>query len=212
MIAISEHLRRGLWTSNPALVQLLGLCPLLAVSTSAVNGLSLGVTTTLALLGSNLGVSLSRRYIQREVRLPVYVLILATMVTVVDLCLQAYAPDVHRNLGIFVPLIVTNCAVLARAEAFASRHGPADAAADACAMGLGFALVLTSLGALRELLGTGVIFAGAEQLFGAVGRELRLEVFEGEGLLVALLPPGAFLTLAALGMARNLIIQRGEGK
>jgi electron transport complex protein RnfE len=212
LIAISEHLRRGLWTSNPALVQLLGLCPLLAVSTSAVNGLSLGVTTTLALLGSNLGVSLSRRYIQREVRLPVYVLILATMVTVVDLCLQAYAPDVHRNLGIFVPLIVTNCAVLARAEAFASRHGPADAAADACAMGLGFALVLTSLGALRELLGTGVIFAGAEQLFGAVGRELRLEVFEGEGLLVALLPPGAFLTLAALGMARNLIIQRGEGK
>jgi electron transport complex protein RnfE len=212
LIAISEHLRRGLWTSNPALVQLLGLCPLLAVSTSAVNGLSLGVATTLALLGSNLGVSLSRRYIQREVRLPVYVLILATMVTVVDLCLQAYAPDVHRNLGIFVPLIVTNCAVLARAEAFASRHGPADAAADACAMGLGFALVLTSLGALRELLGTGVIFAGAEQLFGAVGRELRLEVFEGEGLLVALLPPGAFLTLAALGMARNLIIQRGEGK
>lgn len=196
-MTVGEHARRGLWQENPALVQLLGLCPLLAVSNSAVNGVGLGVATLVALLLSSSVVSLTRHRVPRSVRLPVYVLVLATAVSIVDLGMEAWLPALHERLGIFVPLIVTNCAVLARAESFAARHPPRDAVLDALFVGLGFAAVLLALGALREVLGSGAVFAGADLLLGAGAEDLRWQLAEG-GVRLALLPPGAFLALALL--------------
>jgi len=201
--------RQGLWQNNPGLVQLLGLCPLLAVTTTAVNGLGLGLATIFVLVCSNLAVSLLRSTLQPEVRIPAFVLIIATTVTVVDLSLQAWWHDLSRTLGIFVPLIVTNCTILARAEAFASRQPPISALHDGLAQGIGFALVLIALGAGRELIGQGTVFADADLLLGPWAEGLTLQLMpEGWGLLLAMLPPGAFIGLGLMVALRQYLIQR----
>lgn len=200
---------QGLWHNNPGLVQLLGLCPLLAVTNTAVNGLGLAVATLFVLVGSNLAVSVLRTRLVPEIRIPAFVLVIATLVTVVDLSLQAWLHDLSRTLGIFVPLIVTNCTILARAEAFASRQRLLPSMHDGLAQGVGFGLVLLALGAGREIIGQGTIFAGAELLLGewAAGLSLRL-LPEGYGLLLALLPPGAFIGLGLMVALRQYLIAR----
>ncbi len=160
----------GLWRQNTGLVILLGLCPLLAVTGTAVNGIGLGLATTLTLVCSNLAVSLSRRLLRPEIRIPAYVLIIASVVTTIQLLMQAWFHDLYRVLGIFIPLIVTNCAIIGRAEAFASRNPPLSSALDGLATGLGFCLTLVALGAFRELVGRGTLFSQAELLFGEIGR------------------------------------------
>jgi Na+-translocating ferredoxin:NAD+ oxidoreductase subunit E len=200
---------QGLWHNNPGLVQLLGLCPLLAVTNTAINGLGLGLATIAVLAGSNVAVSMLRGTLQAEIRIPAFVLIIATLVTVVDLSLQAWLHDLSRTLGIFVPLIVTNCTILARAEAFASRQAVLPALHDGLAQGIGFALVLISLGALRELIGQGTLMADADLLLGPWAAGLTLNILpEGWGLLLAVLPPGAFIGLGLLVALRQYLIHR----
>lgn len=192
----------GLWSANTGLVQLLGLCPLLAVSTNAVNALGLGLATVLALTATNAAISALCGLTQREVRIPAFVMIIAAIVTAIELAMHAWLPALHAVLGLFLPLIVTNCAIMARAEAFASRNPPARAALDGFAVGLGFLGVLFVLGALREALGQGTLFAGAGALLGWPALEMR---FAGSGFLLAVLPPGAFVLLALLIALKNRI-------
>jgi Na+-translocating ferredoxin:NAD+ oxidoreductase subunit E len=199
-----EVLKTGLWSNNAGLVQLLGLCPLLAVSTSLVNGLGLGIATTLVLLASNLTVSMIRDFVRPEIRIPVFVLVIASFVTAVELAMNAWFHELFRVLGIFIPLIVTNCAIIGRAEAFASREPPGLAALDGLAMGVGFTGVLVTLGAARELIGQGTLFAGAHMMFGEAARGIELSLTDG-GFLLALLPPGAFIGLGLLVAAKNLV-------
>lgn len=201
--------RDGLWTNNPGLIQLLGLCPLLAVTTTATNGLGLGLATMCVMLITNTVVSALRHQIPRDIRIPLFVLIIASTVTAVELLIHAYFFELGRTLGIFIPLIVTNCTILARAEAFASRQSVPSAMVDGLSQGLGFAWVLVCLGALRELIGTGTVFARADVLLGSWAQALELSVFpEGSGLLLALLPPGAFLLLGLLVALHQHLIRR----
>jgi len=196
----------GVWDDNPGLVQLLGLCPLLAVTTTLVNGLSLGLATMMVLGMSNLLVSASRRWIRSEIRIPMYVLIIASLVTCVELVFKAYFPALDRSLGIFIPLIVTNCTVVARAEVFASRNPVVPSVVDGLSMGLGFALLLTAIGTFRELLGGGTVFAHLDMLFG--GEPFRGLMIADGGFLLALLPPGAFFSLALAVAAKNALDHR----
>ncbi|MFK8051980.1 MAG: electron transport complex subunit RsxE [Woeseiaceae bacterium] len=198
--------RDGLWQNNPGIVQLLGLCPLLAITNTAVNAIGLAIATLFVLASSNLLVSIARRALQPEIRIPAYVLIIASLVTAIELLFHAYAPALHARLGIFLPLIVTNCAIVARAEAFASRQPPMRALADGLAHGIGFGWVLLAIGIIRELVGSGRVFSGLDQLVpGATSQGI---VIADSGLLIALLPPGAFFALALLLVIRNLILQR----
>lgn len=203
-----EILRNGLWGNNAALVQLLGLCPLLAVTTTAVAGLGLGLATLLVITASNVAVSLIRNIVPRDVRIPVFILVIAAFVTVVELVMAAWLHELYRTLGLFLPLIVTNCAILGRAEAFASRQPVGPAAVDGVATGAGFAAVLILLGALRELLGHGTLLDGADQLFGPVAAGWKLELTAGDPFLLAILPPGAFIGLALLLAIKNRIDER----
>jgi len=199
-----EQWADGLWHNNPGLVQLLGLCPLLAVTNTTVNGLGLGLATLLVLTSSNLIVSLIRPLLQPDIRIPAFVLIIASLVTAIDLTLQAWFAGLSQNLGIFVPLIVTNCTLLARAEAFASRNPPGPALIDGLAQGLGFALVLIALGSMRELLGQGTLLADAELLLGDWAALLSIQLLpQGWGLLLAILPPGAFILLGLMVALRQ---------
>lgn len=203
---LADHLRRGLWEDNPGLVQLLGLCPLLAVTTTLVNGLALGLATLIVLTMSNALVSMSRRFLLREIRIPVYVLIIASLVTCVELMFEAWLPALDRSLGIFIPLIVTNCAIVARAELFASRNRVLPSIADGVGMGAGFALLLAGIGFFRELFGQGTVFADVGMLVGgAPGGGLALP---GSGLLLVLLPPGAFFALALAVALKNALDNR----
>ncbi len=195
--------RDGLWHHNAALVRLLGLCPLLAVSTTVVNGLALGVATLAVITVSNGMVSLLRATLRPETRIALFVLIIATLVTLVDMAMAAWFYPLHEALGIFVPLIVTNCAVLARAENFASRHAPLPSVVDGLATGAGFAAVLVLLGSVRELVGHGTLLRDAELLFGPGAAGWLLQVPAYDGFLLALLPPGAFFALALAVAARN---------
>lgn len=181
--SFTQRLKSGLWHQNPGLVQLLGLCPLLAVTTTFVNGLGLGIATLAVLTASNALVSLTRRFLLREIRIPMYVLIIASLVTCTELVFKAWFPALDRSLGIFIPLIVTNCAIVARAEVYASRHGVWPSIVDGFVMGAGFALLLMAIGLFRELLST--------------------------AWLLAVLPPGAFFSLAIAVAARNAIDSRG---
>jgi electron transport complex protein RnfE len=199
----------GLWTNNQALVALLGLCPLLAVSNSVINALGLGLATTVTLLLSNTTVSLLRKLVPGEIRLPVFVLVIAAIVTAIELLMNAFFHELYRTLGIFIPLIVTNCAILARAEAFASRNRIDRAAVDGLFMGLGFTLALAALGALREAVGTGTLLAHAELLFGDHAKAWTLTLFDGyDGFLLAVLPPGAFIGLGLVIAGKNLLDAR----
>lgn len=197
----------GLWRNNPALVQLLGLCPLLAITTSLVNGLMLGLATAAVLLLTNISISLMRAALVPAVRIPLFVLIIASLVTAIDLMTSALFFELHETLGLFIPLIITNCAILAQAETVASRRPVGYAAASAIATGLGFCAVLVVLGGMREILGSGTLFAGLEMLFGPAAEALRIE-FGFDGMLIAILPPGAFFGLAALLAIRNCLIAR----
>jgi electron transport complex protein RnfE len=199
-----EITQNGLWNNNVALVQLLGLCPLLAVTSTVVNGLGLGIATLITLMLSNTIVSLIRGFVRSEVRLPVFVLIIASVVTIVELTMKALFFDLYLVLGIFIPLIVTNCAIIGRAEGFASRNAVGPAAFDGLMMGLGFLLVLVVLGGLREIIGFGTLFAHAELMFGEGAKSLMLEINpDYPGFLLAVLPPGAFFGLALLIVAKN---------
>lgn len=201
-----QSFRSGLWDDNPGLVQLLGLCPLLAVTTTFVNGLSLGLATLLVLTGSNILVSATRRFIRSEIRIPMYVLIIASLVTCIELIFKAYFPALDRSLGIFIPLIVTNCTVVARAEIFASRNRLVPSIVDGVSMGLGFALLLSAIGAFRELIGQGSILSRMDMLIG--GEPLRgLTLIDG-GFLLAILPPGAFFSLALAVAGKNAFDRR----
>lgn len=207
--ASREIIHTGLWNNNPALVQLLGLCPLLAVSNSLVNGLGLGIATVAVLCASNLVVSLSRNLLRDEIRIPVFVLLIASLVTVIELIMNAWFHGLYRVLGIFVPLIVTNCAIIGRAEAFASRNRPLPSLLDGLAMGGGFAATLVALGAARELIGRGSLLDGADLLFGDIASNWTLQFFDPEhGFLLALLPPGAFIGLGMLVALKNALDQR----
>ncbi|WP_290610741.1 electron transport complex subunit E [Arsukibacterium sp. UBA3155] len=204
--SIRELTVQGLWRNNPGLVQLLGLCPLLAVTGTVTNALGLGFATLLVLLGSNIVVSLVRNVVPSEIRIPVFVLIIASFVTVIQLLMNAYTFGLYQSLGIFIPLIVTNCAIIGRAEAFASKNAVLPAAIDALMMGLGFMLVLVVLGAMREILGQGTLFDGADLLLGDWAASLRIELFALDTqFLLALLPPGAFIGMGLLIALKNLI-------
>lgn len=202
---------QGLWKNNPALVQLLGLCPLLAVTATITNGLGLGLATTLVLIGSNATVSIIRNWVPNEIRIPIFVMIIAAFVTIVQLLMNAYTFELYQALGIFIPLIVTNCAIIGRAEAYASKNPLSYAAFDGFMMGLGFTVVLVLLGAMRELLGYGTLFAGAELLLGEWATSLKITVFTSESpFLLAILPPGAFLGMGLLIALKNVLDKRFE--
>lgn len=198
---------QAIWHSNPALVQMLGLCPLLAVSNSTVTALGLGIATLGVLLASNGIVSLLRKQIKDSVRLPALVLIIASLVTLTEFLMQAYAYQLQLSLGIFLPLIVTNCLILARAEAYAKKQGLLASLLDALGMGLGFLWVLLLLGAMREALGQATLLADMHLLFGESAKDWKI-TFAQSGLLLALLPPGAFILLGLMAALKNWIDAR----
>ncbi len=189
---IKQNLTKGFFKENAVFVLLLGLCPTLAVSNSAINGLGMGLATTFVLMSSNIAISLVKNQIPDKVRIPSFIIIIASFVTIVDLTMAAFLPDLHAALGIFIPLIVVNCIVLARAESFASKNNVFDSMIDGLSMGLGFAMALTILGIIRELLGAGSIF----------GINIPIYPLDGSGnaitTLIFILAPGAFLVLGYL--------------
>lgn len=200
-----QLIHNGLWKNNPALVQILGLCPLLAVSNNAINALGLGLATLFVLTLSNVLVSVTRQWVRTEIRIPVFVLLIASAVTVAETVIQAFAYPLYQSLGIYLALIVTNCAIIARAEAYAVKNPVLPAALDGLFMGLGFLWVLLSLGMLREVLAQGTIFAGADRLFGA-GTDLTITVLHlDNGIILAALPAGAFIGYGLLIAAKNAL-------
>lgn len=209
MSATKEIVENGLWKQNPGVVQLLGLCPTLAVTTTLVNGLSLGLATALVMAASNGAVSPVRRYIPDEIRVPVFILVIAALVTVIDLLINAFALPLHQVLGIFIPLIVVNCIVLARVESFAAKNEPVPSVLDGFMMGIGLTLVLSLLGGMRELAGKGTLFSGIDLVFGPNAAQFIVTVIpDYHGFLLAILPPGAFIGLALLIAGRNWVEQR----
>lgn len=183
---LAKIFKNGLINENPTFVQVIGMCPTLAVTTSAINGLGMGLSTTLVLICSNVAISLMRKIIPDKIRIPSFVVVIATFVTIVGMLLKAYVPALDKALGLYIPLIVVNCLILARAEGFASKNGAVKSAIDGLGMGLGFSIALTVLGAVREILGGGSLFGMS--LFGA----------SFQPALLFILPPGAFLTLGFL--------------
>jgi electron transport complex protein RnfE len=207
MKATNEYLtiaRDGLWNSNPALVQLLGLCPLMAVTNSTVNGLGMGLATAATFIVSNGIVSLIRNWVTPEIRVPVFMLAIACVVTVIQLIMNAFLHELYTVLGIFLALIVTNCNVLARAE-YAAKHKPLNAMFDGFMMGLGFCLVLAVMGAMREMLGSGTLFANFHLLFGEGARNFTIKLGDYHGMLLGILAPGGFMALGILIALKNFI-------
>ncbi|NVK25014.1 MAG: electron transport complex subunit E [Gammaproteobacteria bacterium] len=204
---------QGLWKNNPALVQLLGLCPLLAVTNTFINALGLALATMLVLIVSNLTISLVQQWVTKEIRIPVFIMIIASFVTMIELLMNAYTYGLYLSLGIFIPLIVTNCAIIGRAEAFASKNPPKAAAFDGLMMGLGFAVILLLLGGSREILGQGTLFDGAQLLFGDWATALRIEIFQfDQQFLLAILPPGAFIGMGFIIAGKNYLDHKHEQK
>ena len=199
----SQILRTGVWTENASLAGLFGLCPLLAVSSTVVNALGLGIATTFVIIVCVSCVSLMRGFLHVEYRIAAYVLIIAATVTVVDLLMNAFFHDLHLQLGIFVPLIATNCIILVRADQFARHNRCLRSMTDGLAAGLGFILALVTLGTIRELIGHGTLLADAWMLFGRAGNSMTLTVADGGGLELALLPAGAFFSLAFIIAGKN---------
>ena len=206
---VSDIFYQGLWKNNPGLVQLLGLCPLLAVSNTFINALSMGLATILVLMSSNLVVSLARPFLREEIRIAIVVLIIAGFVTIVELVMRAWFYEMYLILGIFIPLIVTNCIIIGRAVAYASKQPTWAAVLDGLSMGLGFMLVLLIIGGTREVLGSATLFADAHLLFGEFARDWMIPINEsGQGLLLLALPPGAFVCLGLLVALKNFIDDR----
>jgi electron transport complex protein RnfE len=205
-VSYKELSLNGLWKNNPAIVQLLGLCPLLAVTGNVVNATGLALATTLVLICSNTAVSLIRNIVSDAIRLPAFVMIIASAVTCIELLMQAFAYELYQILGIFLPLITTNCVILGRADAYASRNPVLPALYDGLIMGVGFGAVLILLGAIRELLGTGALFADMHLLFGPDAANWKLVVVEDyQDFLLAILPPGAFIFTGLIIAGKNLI-------
>jgi len=203
----------GLWKQNAGMVQLLGLCPLLAISNTLVNAVSLGLATTLVMTLSGSAVAAIREVIPNEARIPVYVLLIAVLVTIVQLLMNAYVHSLYLVLGIFIPLIVTNCIVLARAESFASKNGVRASTLDGIAMGLGLTAVLAVLGGVREILGKGTLMSGLDLIFGESAKSMVITIIpDYPGFLIAILPPGAFIVLGLLIALKNWLNLRAEQK
>lgn len=198
----------GLWRNNVVLTQMLSLCPALAVTSGATQGLGMGMATLAVLVASNALVALLRGLITAEVRIPAFVLIIATLVTMVDLAMNAWLHELHKVLGLFIPLIVVNCLILGRAESFASKNSVAWSALDGLAMGTGFTLALTLLGALREIGGSGTVFSGAANLLGPALGVLEMRVYPGDGALVMILPAGGFIVLGLMIAAKRALDAR----
>lgn len=206
-----EIIANGLWKQNPGVVQLLGLCPTLAVTSSVVNGFSLGLATAFVMALSNASVSPIRRWVPTEIRIPVFILIIAALVTVIDLSMHAWLTALHAVLGIFIPLIVTNCIVLARVEAFAAKNDTAPSTLDGFMMGFGLALVLAVLGGLREIVGKGTLLSGIDLALGPAAKQFVITVVpDYHGFLLAILPPGAFIGLALLIAGKNWLEARKQ--
>jgi len=204
-----DIISNGLWKQNPGIVQILGLCPLLAISSNVVNALSLGLATTLVMAVSSGSVAVIRNIIPHEIRIPAFVLIIAALVTVVELAMHAWMHALYIVLGVFLPLITTNCIVLARVEAFASKRSTTHSVLDATAMGLGLTGVLVTLGAMREIVGKGTLFSGIDLALGPMAKGWVIPVIpDYHGLLIAILPPGAFIGLGLLIALRNVMQER----
>ncbi len=213
MNEVKALLAQGLWKNNSALVQLLGLCPLLAVSSTATNALGLGLATTLVLVCTNIAVSALRRWVPNEIRIPIYVMIIASVVSAVQMLINAYAFGLYQSLGIFIPLIVTNCIVIGRAEAYAAKNPVGLSALDGLAMGLGATCALFVLGSLREILGNGTLFDGADMLLGNWAKVLRIDVLHLDShFLLAMLPPGAFIGLGLLLAGKYVIDEKMKAR
>ena len=191
-----NNLTKGFFRENPILVLLLGCCPTLATTTSAINGLSMGLATTFVLILSNMSISLLKNFIPNKVHIPCYIVVIASFVTVLQLLMQAYLPSIYETLGLFIPLIVVNCIVLGRAEAYASKNNVLDSAVDGISMGLGFAMALTILGSIREILGSGSIFGW--------------KFIEGDAILVFVLAPGAFIAMGYLIAIMNRLLKKSK--
>ncbi|TBR42803.1 electron transport complex subunit E [Marinomonas agarivorans] len=209
----AEILYNGIWKNNPALVQLLGLCPLLAVTSTVVNAIGLGLATLIVLVGANAAVSLIRNHVTEAVRLPAFVMIIASFVTSIELIMQAYTYELYQILGIFIPLIVTNCAILGRADAYAARNPLLPSIVDGFMMGMGFMIVLILLGAMRELVGQGTLFTDMSLLFGDMASNWKITVFSDyPDVLFAILPPGAFIGLGFLIATKNYWDQKEKAR
>jgi electron transport complex protein RnfE len=206
-----EIAANGIWKQNPGIAQLLGLCPLLAISTTLVNAVSLGLATILVMALASGAVAALRTVIPYEIRIPVFILIIAALVTCVELAMNAWLHQLHLVLGIFIPLIVTNCIVLARVEAFAAKNGPLAATWDGAMMGVGLLAVLAVLGGARELLGAGTLLSGIEMLIPGA-QPLQVLPADYPGFLLAMLPPGAFIVLGLLIAGRNWIEARAQAR
>ncbi len=209
MSQFKDITENGIWKQNPGVVQLLGLCPTLAVTTTVVNGVSLGLATALVMAAASGAVSPVRKFVPNEIRLPVFILVIAALVTVIDLLIHAFAEPLHKVLGIFIPLIVVNCIVLGRVDAFAAKNPPLQSIWDGFIMGIGLTLVLALLGAMREILGKGTLFSGLDLALGESFKNAMITIIpDYHGFLLAALPPGAFLGLAFLIAAHNWLEQR----
>jgi electron transport complex protein RnfE len=206
---IREQIQDGLWRQNAGLVQLLGLCPTLAVTVNITNGFALGVATIFVMMLSNISISPIRNYVPESARVPIFILVIAGLVTIVDLSINALSKPLYDALGIFIPLIVTNCIVLARVEAFASKNTTLPSLYDGFFMGLGLTFVLIILGAVREIVGNGTLFQNLHFLIGEKYQFLTIQLFDSsDGFLLAALPPGAFIALSALIVFLNLVNQK----
>ena len=214
MTTIAEYrtiAREGLWTNNGVLSMMLGLCPAMAMTNSATNGLGMGLATAAVMTASTLLVSLFRNHFSQEVRIPVFVLIIASMVTVVDMCMNAWMHELYKVLGLFIPLIFVNCLPFARIEMFASKKPVLPSLADGFFVGVGFALALTTIGAVREITGSGTLFADASLLLGPAFKFLEMRVLPADtGILMMILPPGAFLVTGLLLVAKRMIDERSS--
>ena len=205
----SHIIYQGLWKNNPGLVQLLGLCPLLAVSNTFINALGMGLATTLVLTSSNFVVALARPLLREEIRIGIFVLVIAGFVGVIELVMKSNFYELYIILGIFIPLIVTNCIIIGRAEAFASRQPLWAATLDGFSMGVGFSLILILLGSMREIIGSATLFADAHLLFGEWAKGMTIQFNEeARGLLLFALPPGAFIGLGLLVAMKNVIDEK----
>lgn len=206
---IKEQIQDGLWKQNAGLVQLLGLCPTLAVTVNITNGVALGVATIFVMMLANVSISPIRNYVPESARVPIFILVIAGLVTIVDLSINALSKPLYDALGIFIPLIVTNCIVLARVEAFASKNATLPSLYDGFFMGFGLTIVLIILGAVREIVGNGTLFQNLHFLIGDKYQFLTIQIFDSsDGFLLAALPPGAFIALSALILFLNLVNQK----
>lgn len=207
-MSLARIVKDGVWDNNVVFAQMLALCPTMAVTTTGTNGLAMGLATMTVLVVSNVLVSMIRRTVSSQVRIPVFVVLIATLVTIVDMAMNAWAHELHKVLGLFIALIVVNCAILGRAEAFASRNGVVASAVDGFAIGLGFTLALTVIGLIRELLGSGTLFAQASLLLGPQFAFLEMRVPDYGGALLMILPPGGFAVLGLLLAAKRVFENR----